>query len=110
MAAFNPYQSPRTAVADAGEEYQPVKIFSVSGRVGRVRYIGYTTGLSLLIYAVLAALAGAMGATRAGAVTAGLMMTVAGALTLVISAILTIQRCHDFNASGWLAILFSSLS
>ncbi len=31
------------------EEYGEVKIFSARGRIGRVRYIGYTIGVSILV-------------------------------------------------------------
>ena len=31
----NPYETPKAAVAEAAEEFQPVKLFSVSGRIGQ---------------------------------------------------------------------------
>jgi hypothetical protein len=49
MAQHNPYVAPRAAVLDAPEECQPVRIFSVSGRIGRARFILYTAGLPMLI-------------------------------------------------------------
>ena len=49
MHANNPYQAPSAAVADQGaEECAPVKVFGASGRIGRVRYIGYRIGFALL--------------------------------------------------------------
>jgi uncharacterized membrane protein YhaH (DUF805 family) len=99
MANVNPYQVPRAAVADAAEQVQPVRIFSVSGRIGRARYIAYTLGLSVLIMFAASVLARALG-------EAGPLVGIAGAvLTLVITMMLTVQRSHDFNVSGWLAIL-----
>ncbi len=104
MSSVNPYQAPTAAVADVGEEVQPVRIFSVSGRIGRARYIAYTLGLTLLISILggllIGVLAAVIGPGAAGAVT-GLMWIA----ILVLSIMLTIQRCHDFNATGWLAIL-----
>ena len=35
----------------------------------------------------------------------GIVMFVAYAFMLVISVILTVRRCHDFNTSGWLSLL-----
>jgi len=45
----NPYGAPRAAVGDAAEEFQPVRIFAVSGRIGRARYVVYSIVLTLLI-------------------------------------------------------------
>ena len=93
----NPYASPSTLNVTGADEYDEVKIFSVSGRIGRVRYIGYSVGLSILIMLVGGML---------GAVSFGIGLVVAYIAVLVISIMLTIQRCHDFNTSGWLSILF----
>ena len=46
--AVNPYAKPNAAVAEAGEQYQDVKVFSTSGRIGRVRYIAYGMGMYFL--------------------------------------------------------------
>lgn len=94
-AAVNPYAAPKAAVGDAADETQPVRIFSVSGRIGRARYIAYGMGLYLLVAAVGAGLA---------AVAGPFAVFVTGAAYLVVAFMLTIQRCHDFNASGWLSL------
>lgn len=104
MQASNPYQSPTAAVADHGEQYGEVRLFSASGRLGRVRYIGYSVGLMLLFYLIMIA-AGVM-AEALG--LGGLTMAIMGAAViamLVTQVLLTIQRCHDFNASGWMTLL-----
>jgi len=99
MATVNPYRAPAAAVADAGEEFQPVRIFAVSGRIGRARYIAYSMGLSFLIMflaGLIAAFAGAAGA----------ILALAGyAAVLVLLFMLTIQRAHDFDTTGWLSLL-----
>jgi uncharacterized membrane protein YhaH (DUF805 family) len=95
----NPYGTPRAAVGDAHEEFQPVRLFAVSGRIGRARYIVYNIVVSLLLMFV------------AGAATAFLgdfgvaVLTVAYIAMFVISIMLTIQRSHDFNMSGWFSLL-----
>jgi uncharacterized membrane protein YhaH (DUF805 family) len=102
MQNRNPYAAPRTNVALARdeEEYGPIKILSSHGRLGRVRYIGYTMGVTLLfgiLFGIAAAAAGP---------DAALAVTIAGyVVMLLITVMLTIQRAHDFNASGWLAVL-----
>lgn len=95
----NPYQAPSAAVADAGGEAQPVKVLSISGRIGRARYIAYGMGFYILFGLVAGVLAAALGAI-------GVVLTVvAWVAIVVIGFMLTIQRCHDFNMSGWLSLL-----
>ena len=95
----NPYQAPSAAVADAGDQTQPVKVFSVSGRMGRARYIAYGIGFYILFGGIVGGLA-AVGGSVGGALT-----IVAWVALVVIGFMLTIQRCHDFNVSGWLSLL-----
>jgi uncharacterized membrane protein YhaH (DUF805 family) len=99
MANVNPYETPKAAVADTTRHFQPVKLFSVSGRIGRVRYIAYGFGIWLLIGLVASVLAPMLGPV--GPVVSVLAFV---ALT-VIGFMLTIQRCHDFNTTGWLSVL-----
>ena len=92
----NPYAKPNAAVAEAAEEYQEVKVFATSGRIGRVRYIAYGMGIYLLFGILGALLSMALG--NAG-------MVIAWVAILVVGFMLTIQRCHDFNTTGWLSLL-----
>jgi uncharacterized membrane protein YhaH (DUF805 family) len=100
----NPYQTPAAKVADQAEQYGEVKILSASGRMGRVRYIGYGVGMTLVMYLVIGLFALLAGATdlqfllMVGMILGGLGM-------LVIMIMLTVQRCHDFNMSGWMSLL-----
>ena len=73
-----------------------MKIFSVSGRIGRARYITYSFGLFILIGMVGGLLGTALGDVAS---------LVTGVAALVIGFMLTIQRCHDFNTTGWLSLL-----
>lgn len=94
----NPYQAPAANVADAGELTQPVNVFSVSGRIGRARYIAYGIGFYFLFGAIGGLLAAVLG-------PAGMAVWALAWLALMIIAfMLTIQRCHDFNMSGWLSL------
>lgn len=78
---------------------QPVRLFSAAGRIGRARYIAYGFGLYLL-----SMLAGVVGARLFGEVGA-VLATVAWVAMAVLGVMLTVQRCHDFNVTGWLALL-----
>jgi uncharacterized membrane protein YhaH (DUF805 family) len=103
MEARNPYRTPEAELDDAAEAYQPVRIFSTSGRIGRVRYIAYSIGLTFLISFVVGIFTALLSSALGSA--AGVLMFAAWAAIVVVSIMLTIQRCHDFNASGWLSIL-----
>lgn len=104
MATVNPYRAPAATVADAAEQYQPVNIYSASGRIGRARYIAYTLGLSILFGACVGAIASVLAMTGLAAV-AGIVTIVLYAGLLIWMFMLTIQRAHDFNTTGWLSIL-----
>lgn len=95
-SGVNPYAKPNAAVAEAAEEYQEVKVFSTAGRIGRVRYIAYGMGMYFLLGILGALLTWALG-------TAG--MVIAWIAILIVWFMLTIQRCHDFNTTGWLSLL-----
>ena len=97
--ANNPYETPRAAVAEAPVATQPVKVFSVTGRIGRARYIAYGIGFFILINLIGGMLGAMLGSADAVALVA------MWAALLAVSFMLTIQRCHDFNTSGWLSIL-----
>jgi uncharacterized membrane protein YhaH (DUF805 family) len=95
----NPYGAPRAAVGDRTEQYQPVRILAVSGRIGRARYVVYSIVLSMLlmlIAGVATAFLGPLGMA---------VLVVAYIAMIVISIMLTIQRSHDFNMSGWFSLL-----
>jgi uncharacterized membrane protein YhaH (DUF805 family) len=95
----NPYGAPRAMVGDRAEEFQPVKLLAVSGRIGRARYIVYSIMLSLAIMFVVG-----LGAAFLGPV--GVALLVVGYIAMfVLQIMLTIQRSHDFNMSGWFSLL-----
>ena len=98
----NPYQPPRARVGDVdtAEEYQEIRLWSAQGRIGRLRYLAYSTGASLLFGFVIAGLSAILG-TGVGAV-----LTVVGYLALLVfSVLIAIQRSHDMNWSGWTVFL-----
>ncbi|MCL4799497.1 MAG: DUF805 domain-containing protein [Burkholderiales bacterium] len=104
MATSDPYRAPRSAVRDRPDRYGEVRVLGVRGRLSRVRYIGYSVGFLLLFYLLILA-AGAAGAAGLHAdLAVGLIVALWIAL-VVVSLMLTIQRCHDFNTSGWVALL-----
>jgi uncharacterized membrane protein YhaH (DUF805 family) len=95
----NPYGAPRAKVGDAAEEFQPVKLFAVSGRIGRARYIVYSMLVSFaLILPAMAIVALSPGPGLA-------VLAIAYIAMFVMSIMLTIQRSHDFNMTGWFSLM-----
>jgi uncharacterized membrane protein YhaH (DUF805 family) len=105
MQPRNPYAAPRTNVAHEGaaEEYGEVRVFSAQGRIGRVRYIGYTFGLSILILLVAGVLAGL--GSLADPTVAIAVAGIGYVAVIVVQFLLTIQRSHDMNVTGWLCLI-----
>ena len=101
MQTADPYRAPVAQVADLESGgVSSINIWSTKGRLGRVRYIGYSVGLALLINFVSSFLTAMIGGGP-GAV----IMVIGMAAGLLVHGLLSIQRAHDFNATGWLAIL-----
>jgi len=100
--AANPYTAPQSRVADIAEEseHQPVKIWSASGRLGRLRYLGYSCAALLLCGVFVAFAAAALGPDAAGVLT-----LVAYLPLIAFNILIGIQRSHDMNWSGWTIVL-----
>lgn len=112
----NPYSPPQSNLDNLDHEgYGEIKIFGASGRIGRVRFIAYSVGFSILSVFALALVAGIFGAAAGSpdnidAIIGPLMLLIYLPL-IVILILLTIQRLHDFDASGWwvIAVIVASL-
>ncbi|MFO1372388.1 MAG: DUF805 domain-containing protein [Candidatus Competibacteraceae bacterium] len=108
MSDISPYQAPRSAITPtAPTDYGEVKILSTAGRLGRVRYIGYSMGLGLLANIVAGLLGGVTALFKGdlGALLLAGVVIILMVLALVMSIMLVVQRLHDFDANGWWAVL-----
>jgi len=108
-----PYAAPASSLgAESANRYQP-RLFQVKGRLGRVRYFVYAMTITLIVYAVFAAVtafAAVAGqpATEPGGVMFSVLMVllaVGGVFTGVMSIIYGVRRLNDMNMSGWLILL-----
>jgi uncharacterized membrane protein YhaH (DUF805 family) len=94
----------------SNDTYLP-KFFAVNGRIGRVRYIAYTVGASLLMLPLMFLMMGGIGIlAAAGSPDAGAGAGVLGliafyALSFAVSFILARRRLHDLGKTGWLGLL-----
>jgi len=101
MTTAGIYSAPAARVADpSSAEYSRINIWSLKGRLGRVRYIAYSIGFGLLTNMASTA------AVTLGGETVGLVLFFAAlAAGGCIHVLLSVQRAHDFNTTGWLAVL-----
>lgn len=109
MSDANPYSAP-DAELDTGQEalYQP-KIFSFSGRIGRMRYLAYGVGLNILLMAAMIPLGGlsaTMGGEAGMSMIGMLLIGIFYLATIVISIMFAKRRLNDLNRSGWWFLLF----
>ncbi len=104
----NPYTTPEATVAVMDDEtYQP-QFLSVSGRIGRLRYLAYVTGSTLLLNLLAMALLMAVPSTAGDGAGIAIIFTVilyyiAPAIPAFIYAV---RRLNDLDKTGWLSMLF----
>src|SRR5262245_21445925 len=104
MQSRNPYAAPQTNVAevDAAQEYGEIRLFSTQGRLGRVRFIGYSTGFGVLILLLVGL---AVGFSSSNPSVAFLVGAAGYAALIVVQIMFAIQRSHDMNTTGWLSLI-----
>ncbi|MBC9252436.1 hypothetical protein A9179_19395 [Pseudomonas alcaligenes] len=98
----SPYATPKAQVAEAQPEYAELKVFSIQGRIGRVRYLAWSAVMSLIFMAayLIAALSLAI-----SPVVGGLLITAVVIAAIVVGVQIGVQRLHDLDWSGWLWLL-----
>lgn len=109
MSQINQYQTPQSRVDRASaQEYAEVKIFGTRGRIGRLRYLGYSVAVYLL-YAIITAVFQAIFMVNGLTSAAYLISTAITLILLIVQIVLmfrfAIQRSHDMNSSGWLSLI-----
>ena len=108
METVSPYSPPQTELLGDQEAYGTINVLSAKGRLGRLRYIAYSIGITFAVYLVMALLVGLAGMALAqeqlGVLMIGIFALGYGAM-VIINVLLTIQRCHDFNVTGWLSLI-----
>lgn len=107
----NPYSATTADLSTPGggdAPYQP-KVFAMNGRIGRVRYIAYSMGITMALMLVLGVLLAIMAVVVGlGGGGEGMIMLMAVLFYIPLFAvgfILAIRRAHDMGHSGWLSLL-----
>ena len=109
MNTANPYQAPAANLNFAqAEDYSDVKFFSMSGRLGRVRYLTYSIGYTFLFFLLMFLLGAALGAAGMMEDQAAVMPFITGVsyvVAIAMGLVLARRRSHDFDRSGWFGLL-----
>ncbi len=108
--AASPYAPPRAAVGDNLPEYAVLKVFTINGRIGRLRYLAWTLVLTVAMLVAGGIIATAGFAVATASPTAGMILGVLLGFALCIAIIVVsvqigVQRLHDLGWSGWLYLL-----
>lgn len=101
-AVTSPYAPPRSTVAQEWPDVGELKVFTVQGRIGRLRYLAWSMALmfvALIMFAVCMTL------MSMSLITGGLFGAVAFVVFLVVSVQIGSQRLHDAGWSAWLLLL-----
>jgi uncharacterized membrane protein YhaH (DUF805 family) len=107
----SPYQTPESQIVDPAKvEFEAIQVFSLSQRIGRVRYLAYNFVAMLVASVVI----GIIGSLLLAVLTEGMSVdttyfaiftVVFYVVPLTITFIISARRLHDLNSSGWLALL-----
>ncbi|MFP3925839.1 DUF805 domain-containing protein [Pseudomonas sp. W5-36] len=100
--AASPYAPPRTPARQDWPAVGELKVFSIQGRIGRLRYLAWSLAL-VAVGLLVAALC--VGVLSVSLVAGGLLGTVALVAFVVVSIQIGAQRLHDAGWSAWLLLL-----
>src|SRR5471032_496153 len=108
--AASPYAPPRAAVGDDLPEYAELKVFTIHGRIGRLRYLAWTLVLTVAMLVASGILATAGFAVATASPTAGIILGSLLGFALFVAIVwvsvqIGVQRLHDLGWSGWLYFL-----
>lgn len=109
-ASASPYAPPRAAVGDDLPEYSSLNVFTIHGRIGRLRYLAWMLVLSVAMLVASGIIATASFAVATASPTLGIILgsLLGFALFIVLTVVsvqIGVQRLHDLGWSGWLYLL-----
>ncbi|MDH4582665.1 DUF805 domain-containing protein [Pseudomonas sp. BN415] len=98
----SPYAPPQAQVGEQLPEFGELKVLGTNGRIGRVRYLGWSMALMLAFLPIGGVILGSFVLSET---LAGLLTLVASLALVVVSVCIGVQRLHDIGWSGWLWLL-----
>ena len=109
MEGANPYSAPDADLGGSSNETYSPKFLAINGRIGRLRYLAYSIGITFLFMLIMIPLVGSsvlMG-DMSGASSLSVILYIAlNVVALVVSVIYARRRLNDLNRSGWWFLLF----
>ncbi|WP_271410411.1 DUF805 domain-containing protein [Pseudomonas sp. Q1-7] len=98
----SPYAPPQAQVGEQLPEFGELKVLGTSGRIGRVRYLGWSMALMLAFLPIGGVILGSFALSET---LASLLAIAACVALVVVSVCIGVQRLHDMGWSGWLWLL-----
>lgn len=106
MSEQNLYQAPQSDISSAHDESVQPAIFTIRGRIGRMRYFSYAMIYSLVFYVALVLfIILAVAADSANSVFFTIGLAVSFAIFMWSCLMLMRRRLNDLGHSGWFALL-----
>lgn len=98
----SPYAPPRSSIDIDPPQHSTLKVLSVQGRIGRVRYLAWTlvSTLILMLAGFVCLLIMSVSLTMGG-----LLAALVAAAFICVSVQIGVQRAHDVGWSGWVLLL-----
>lgn len=109
MSDQNPYSAPDAALDGAQDAVYEPKIFAFHGRLGRMRYLAYSFGLSFLVMVAVTFLTAFMSAAGGDGILGMIsvaVMIVAYVAVVLLSIGFAKRRFNDLDRSGWWLLTF----
>ena len=108
MTADNPYSAPDADLGNGHSELYSPSIISFNGRIGRIRYLAYSSGITVLVMLAMIPLVGAsalMGGETAMSSVGVVSISILSIAALVFTIMYGKRRLNDLNRSGWWLLL-----
>ena len=106
----NPYSAPDAELGQQTDDTYSPAIFTWQGRIGRLRYLAYSYGVTFLLMLIMAPVAGASAFLGGGAEAGSLLVVAFTAIVYIAMVVLCVmfakRRFNDLDRSGWWCLLF----
>lgn len=108
----NPYQAPKSDVTHQTQEFNDSGVWSMRGRIGRLRYLAYVGAVSFITFALLVIVGAITGAIfsgdselGAGSIAMIILLVLVYGFIIFMSFVFGIRRLNDLDQTGWLILL-----
>lgn len=100
--AASPYAPPRASVVNENTGPGELKVMSIDGRIGRLRFMAWSMVMVTVLMIVIGLSLSLMSVSM---VSTGLLIAIAGLVFVVFSCMTAAKRLHDVGWSAWLLLI-----